>query len=497
MSTEFAIHWFRRDLRVAGNTALQSLLRRFDGRVVCLFSFDKVFLDREDFSHNRFAFFVETLAFLKRELESLGGSLLVLDEGPDAAFELMIRHFGENKHTKNAQLKCVSFNRDYEPFARMRDQRIKTLLENAGIAVETFRDHLILEPHEVCKPDGKPYQVFTPFLKKWLTVLHSQFPERISSNSTGLKFLGGTLSEKKKSFPFQLKWDSLLPSDFSKTCALQSFLDESHRRCGVPLPKAGTAAACNTIEEFRKKIKNYGMARDVPSLAGTSHLSIYLKNGSITTSQVVAALQLLDKQDEENHKKFLSELIWREFYYSILFHFPQVETEAFQKKFKNISWENDKRLFAAWCEGKTGFPIVDAGMRQLNQTGWMHNRVRMIVASFLTKDLLVDWRWGERYFMNKLLDGDLAPNNGGWQWAASTGCDPQPYFRIFNPELQSKKFDPEGLYIKRFVPELAHLDARHIHAPNEKVRPSNYPRPVVNHAAQKSKALRLFKMAAS
>ncbi len=247
----------------------------------------------------------------------------------------------------------------------------------------------------------------------------------------------------------------------------------------VPTPKAGSLAAWGALESFRRRLADYGDARDIPSTNGTSHFSIYFKNGSLTVAQVIAALGLkaFARGAGGGPAKFLSELIWREFYYCILFHFPRVETTAFLEKYADLKWENREDWFAAWCEGRTGFPIVDAGMRQLNTTGWMHNRVRMIVASFLTKDLLIDWKWGEKYFMERLLDGDLAPNNGGWQWAASTGCDPQPYFRIFNPHLQEKKFDPKGEYVLRYLPE---------------VDSDRYPRPIVDHAVQREKALALY-----
>jgi deoxyribodipyrimidine photo-lyase len=230
----------------------------------------------------------------------------------------------------------------------------------------------------------------------------------------------------------------------------------------------------------------YDEARDIPGIPGTSQMSIFLKNGSITVAQIIAACKLTDG-------KYLNELIWREFYYHILAHRPDVETSAFHEKYNKLQWQNKESYFNAWQEGKTGYPIVDAGMRQLQETGWMHNRVRMIVASFLTKDLLIDYRWGENHFMKLLLDGDLAPNNGGWQWAASTGCDPQPYFRIFNPVLQSQRYDPDGDYIRRYVPELKDFDSKEIHEPWNSSKKSTYPKRIVIHAEQKEKALQLFK----
>jgi deoxyribodipyrimidine photo-lyase len=263
----------------------------------------------------------------------------------------------------------------------------------------------------------------------------------------------------------------------------------------VSLPEAGSRAALQQLERFvHEGLDDYAEKRDYPAAPGTSRLSYYLKNGSITTAQIIS--QLKPSARAPSHTKYLSELIWREFYYHILYHCPRVEHEAFQLKYRDIDWEDNEQLFQAWCEGKTGYPIVDAAMRELNTTGWMHNRMRMVVASFLTKDLLINWQWGERYFMRKLLDGDLAPNNGGWQWAASTGCDPQPYFRIFNPTLQGKRYDPEGEYVRRFVPELAEVDSRKIHEPWKlKEFPKGYPKPIVNHASRSLKAVSLFKKA--
>jgi deoxyribodipyrimidine photo-lyase len=280
--------------------------------------------------------------------------------------------------------------------------------------------------------------------------------------------------------------------------ALDSTRSANASRVTVPLPPAGHTAARDAVENFRAKVQQYGDQRDFPDTGGTSRLSIYLKNGSITSRQVIALLGLgnEDFKSRSGTAIFLKEIAWREFYYHILWHNPHVEHQAFNPAYKDLQWENNPQWFELWTQGRTGYPIVDAGMRELNTTGWMHNRVRMIVSSFLTKDLLIDWRWGERYFMQKLLDGDLAPNNGGWQWSASTGCDPQPYFRIFNPELQSKKFDPDGRYIARHVPELAKLaGTAAIHSPPDDLyfSRSTYVAPVVVHSEQRLKAMALFK----
>ena len=308
----------------------------------------------------------------------------------------------------------------------------------------------------------------------------------------GIVFLD-KLAKGKAEKLFSLKWNEVvrdpLPGDL-----LEAYLAEIKKRVTISLPPAGSLAALKAVRDFKKHLAAYGEARDVPGVNGTSVLSPYFKNGSLTGAQVMAELNLKvePKAVKSSAGKYFTELVWREFYYHILFHHPRVEQHAFLEKFAHLKWGNKPEWFTAWKEGRTGFPIVDAGMRQLKETGWMHNRVRMIVASFLTKDLLIDWRWGERYFMEQLLDGDLAPNNGGWQWAASTGCDPQPYFRIFNPWLQGKKFDPDGDYIKRWVPELKDTYSADLHDPPSLPR-NGYPLPIVDHATQRDLALALYK----
>jgi deoxyribodipyrimidine photo-lyase len=289
--------------------------------------------------------------------------------------------------------------------------------------------------------------------------------------------------------PFRLTWRTLFGDGPPPVDKLESFSDENARRVRVPIPPAGSVAALARLRRFTPRLAEYKGARDLPSLDGTSRLSMYFKNGSLTPAQVIAALEIADATFAEGTSRsaFLREIVWREFYYHVLWHRPDVEAQAFLPQFRKLRWQNREDWFEAWKAGRTGYPLVDAGMRQLAETGWMHNRVRMVVASFLTKDLLIDWRWGERYFMDRLLDGDLAPNNGGWQWAASTGCDPQPYFRIFNPTLQSQKFDPDGTYLRSYLPERKDDDRKAIHLPRK---------PIVDHAKQKVKALAMYKKAA-
>jgi deoxyribodipyrimidine photo-lyase len=488
----FGIHWFRRDLRVAGNSALLNNWKEHDGRVVGLFCFDSQFLSRSDFSNNRFAFFLETLSSLKQELRAAGGDLFVVDATPQKAFPQFVKFF---ERSPKWQIGKITYNRDYEPFARQRDREIEKFLKTEKVSFQSFRDHLIIEPEELFKAkEGEFYQVYSPFSKKWLDLFQTEtVRKRIQSQEKGLEYL---FSDKKKKDLFRLKWQDLLEETFSETDALDRFIEINKKKVSVPIPKTGSKAIRDRLEIFKDKIKNYKEDRDVPSIDGTSQFSMYLKNGSLTSAQIVTYFQLHDihYKQEDGPARFLKEIIWREFYYHILFHRPDVENEAFLKKYKDIQWENNKEFFQKWCEGRTGFPLVDAGMRELNSTGWMHNRVRMVVSSFLIKDLLIDWRWGEKYFMEKLLDGDLAPNNGGWQWAASTGCDPQPYFRIFNPWLQAKKFDPDGDYIRRFVPELAKAPLKSIHDEEADRTVYNYPAPIVKHAAQKAKALSLYKL---
>jgi deoxyribodipyrimidine photo-lyase len=479
------LHWFRRDLRIAGNTALKYNWQKNNGRVLGVFCFDSIFLSRPDFSNNRFALFLKTLEALQAELRAAGGDLLVIDDLPQKALPKII---AEIKKTQPITL--VTYNRDYEPFARNRDEEVEGLLKKQSVDVQNFRDHLVIEPHELFKSQqGEFYQVYSPFAKKWFDLLETpEIAKRIEEQQKGLEYL------KKK--PDRAVF-SCSATDFKLPYkdALQAFIQKNQTAVTIPIPEAGSHRAFQALVEFKSKLSHYKENRDIPSLLGTSRLSIFLKNGSITTAQIIAFLKLqgLFVKREDSPTRFLKELVWREFYYHILYHRPDVEKKAFLAKYENIAWHNNQEWFRRWCEGTTGFPIVDAGMRELNTTGWMHNRVRMIVASFLCKDLLIDWRWGENYFMKMLLDGDLAPNNGGWQWAASTGCDPQPYFRIFNPWLQSEKFDPEAEYIKTYIPELRECSAKEIHSP-EGDRGSKYPKPIVIHSAQKEKALALYKV---
>ncbi|MGE3974492.1 MAG: deoxyribodipyrimidine photo-lyase [Bdellovibrionales bacterium] len=480
---DYGIHWFRRDLRVAGNSALLYNWKKNKGRVVGVFCFDSQFLSRPDFSHNRFAFFLKTLKALKKELQEIGSDLLMVNQLPEVFFLSLNTDVQQPPH-------LITWNRDYEPFACDRDKKIENTLFKMSLPHHVERDHLLLEPEEVLKVSCDSYQVFSAYAKRWYSLLHTdEVQERLQRQTAGIQYLGR--AERKKNF--SLQWKDVLKKP--KRDALELFERKNQQKVTILIPDGGSHEAFKALDWFRSRLPYYEKLRDFPSESGTSRLSMYLKNGSLTTAQIIHYLDLGKQSFEstESSNKFLKELVWREFYYSILYHHPRVETEAFIGKYKKIKWVNNKILFKSWCRGETGYPIVDAGMRELNTTGWMHNRVRMIVASFLTKDLLIDWRLGEKYFMKQLLDGDLAPNNGNWQWAASTGCDAQPYFRIFNPLLQSQKFDPDGSYIRKFVPELRHLSDKEIHNPTlESRKKYRYSLPVVSHEIQKKKAIKLF-----
>lgn len=491
----WGLHWFRRDLRVAGNETLRANWQRCQGRTLGIFFFDSTFLSRPDFSHNRFGFFLKTLGSLRDELRAQGGDLLVIDSPPLAGWPLLLAFL---EKTSGGGPALVSWGRDYEPFARARDQAATELFAIRGIETLTRRDHLLFEPAEVLKDDGSFYQVYSPFARRWFARLEEHAGrERVRAQKVAATYFDRLASGRHEKV-FDATWAPFVTAPgFPFRDAFEEFTRENSRHLTVELPEAGFAAAFTRLREFRAAIERYKADRDFPALAATSRLSIYLKNGSVVSSQILAELGLGETswKDTGGPAHFVKEVAWREFYYSILFHRPDVEYQSFLPQYRDIAWENDEALFTRWKEGTTGFPIVDAGMRELRETGWMHNRVRMIVASFLTKDLLIDWRWGENHFMRLLLDGDLAPNNGGWQWAASTGCDPQPYFRIFNPWLQSVKFDPDGAYIKRYVPELADVPAKALHTADADRSRAGYPAPVVSHDERRGRALELYHQA--
>jgi deoxyribodipyrimidine photo-lyase len=425
------IHWFRRDLRLEDNAALYHALKQ-GTPVLCVFIFDSTILEKLNAKNDaRVNFIHQEVSRLKSELELLGSTLLIEHGIPLQVWQ---------KITQNYSVKSIFTNHDYEPYAIQRDQEISEFLNSQNIEFKTYKDQVIFEKSEVAKDDGSPYTVFTPFSKKWKSLINDFYLKPYPTQSYFQNFF------KTKPLP------ELSLSEIGFEPTNQQFPEKEIKQ-GI--------------------IKNYEFNRDIPSINGTSKLSLHFRFGTISVRQKAAAAMAISE-------KWLNELIWREFYMSILYHFPQVITQSFKPQYDRIEWLNDAGQFKLWCEGKTGYPIVDAGMRQLNATGFMHNRVRMIVSSFLTKHLLIDWRWGEAYFAEKLLDYELASNNGGWQWAAGCGVDAAPYFRIFNPYLQTARFDPVHKYIKAWVPEF---------------ETKYYPEPIVNHEMARKRCLETYKKA--
>jgi len=451
--------WIRRDLRLRDNQALQASLTAGE-KVIPVFILDPVLLSSAAASEKRTAFLFEGLRSLDEALR-WRGSKLVVRQGE--ALEQLTTLIKESKASR------IYAERDYSPYARRRDRAVR-----ANLPLELVDGLTIHPPEMILKADGSPYTVFTPFKRRWL-LLPGPGPESVLPAPGLIPTPAGIETLPIPDRP-------LLPD----SVPFQAGEEEAGRRLEA-FVQGGRAA----------QITQYTDQRDRMDLAGTSGLSPYLRFGMLSARQaVVAALQARsatqDTRDGEGAETWLSELIWREFYMTILFHFPWVLRRSFRSVYDNIAWRNDEAQFKAWGMGQTGYPVVDAAMRQLVQSGWMHNRARMIVASFLVKELLIDWRWGERLFMQHLLDGDPAANNGGWQWTAGTGTDAAPYFRIFNPVLQSKKFDPQGDTIRRWLPELAQVPDKYLHEPWKMpgdiqaeagcLIGRDYPQPIVDHA---------------
>jgi deoxyribodipyrimidine photo-lyase len=456
--------WFRRDLRSYDHAALSHALKN-SASVYCVFVFDTDILDRlTDKTDRRVDFIWQSVLELQQALQKLGGGLIIRHGSAIAEITTLAEELGVN---------ALYFNHDYEPEAWARDDVVKQILQSRGIDSHSFKDQVIFEKSEVLTQSGGVYNVFTPYKNAWLRKLDSA---------------------RMEDYPVEQYAASLVPH----SSPLPSLGKLGFAGTDLKI-SAGMSGARLLFENFKQRIAHYHETRNFPALTGSSYLSVHLRFGTISIRELV---RFASAQTVEGAQTWLSELIWREFYQMLLFHYPHVVDHAFKKKFDTIKWPWSEQNFLAWCEGKTGYPLVDAAMRQLNQTGYMHNRLRMVAAAFLVKDLQVDWRKGEQYFAQKLLDYDLAANNGGWQWSASTGCDSQPWFRIFNPITQSEKFDARGAFIRKYIPELNACPAKLIHAPWNMslaqqqscgvVIGKDYPAPLVDHAVAREVTLTLF-----
>lgn len=402
MNEKLSICWLRRDLRLNDNTALYHALRS-GNPVLCLFIFDTYILESlSDKKDRRVNFIYERLRALEKELNRFHSSLLIVHGKPEEVFEALCERYS---------IESVFTNHDYEPYARKRDQQIGRYLSDRGILFSTFKDQVLFEKSEVVNGQGKPYTVFTAYARTWKQRLEL---------------------EGIQNFPSEDHLRSLIRADPFPFPALDDLgFEKENSGVGSPLPDPAV-------------LSNYQDERDYPWKDSSSKIGVHLRFGTVSVREMI-------RHASEYSDTWLNELIWREFFMMILHHFPQVIHQSFKPKYDRIAWLNDEADFERWCKGETGYPLVDAGMRQLNKTGWMHNRVRMLTASFLCKHLLIDWRWGEAYFAQKLLDYELASNNGNWQWVAGSGCDSAPYFRIFNPDIQLKKFDSELHYVRRWI----------------------------------------------
>ncbi len=486
MKYPIALFWFRRDLRAFDNAALHAALTNAE-RVHCVFVFDREILDAlEDKADRRVEFIWESVVELRAALEEMGGALHVIyDKARDAIPKLALA----------LDVDAVFTNHDYEPQAIARDAHVAAMLKTKGITFETRKDHVIFEKNEVLTGAGKFFSVFTPYKNAWLKRLEAFYVKPYPIEAQRAKF----------SAPSPLAgegWGEGAVGGALPSLETMGFKPTNLRELKFP---TGVTGGEKLFTEFLERIDRYSDTRNFPAVKGPSYLSTHLRFGTVSIRGLAAAAWQRWQEGSRGAEVWLSELIWRDFYVHILHHNPRVVDGAFKPEYDAIRWSNDPERFAAWCEGRTGYPLVDSAMRQLNQTGYMHNRLRMVAASFLTKDLLVDWRWGEKYFAEKLNDFDLSANNGGWQCAASTGCDAQPYFRIFNPITQSQNFDENGAFIRKYVPEVAKLSNKDIHAPwltppveqraRDFVPGRDYPLPVVDHAEARVATLAEFKRA--
>lgn len=473
--------WFRRDLRSFDHAALFHGLKQAK-QCFCCFIFDSTILQHLPEDDRRVQFIYQSIVELRQELENLGGGLIIRYGDAQIEIPQLAAELGVD---------AVFINRDYEPQAKERDLAVQKSLQKSGCQLLSYKDQVIFEQDEVLSLSAKPFSVFTPYKNAWLKKLASEI-------EGGADFYFKPYPIERYAQQFAVHRDDFMPS--LQEMGFQSLENE-------PKLKGGMRAGSALIEDFLDRMDQYGNTRDFPAVKGPSYLSVHLRFGTVSVRYLVslAVRQMRIANQLQGASVWLSELIWRDFYFMILHHHPRVVGHAFKPEYDAIQWESGEHaqaLFQAWCDGKTGYPLVDAAMHQLNQSGYMHNRLRMVVASFLIKDLGIDWRWGEAYFALKLIDFDLSANNGGWQWAASSGCDAQPYFRIFNPITQSEKFDSEGKFIRRYLPQLAGLNAKQIHAPwtlgpielaAAKLRLGvDYPEPIIMHDVARLKTLERY-----
>lgn len=479
MNPEFesGLMWFRRDLRTNDNATLHQALSRCR-QLHCVFVFDREILDPLPRVDRRVEFIRESLVELDDALRNLSGNTQA---------GLIVRHGrARDEVVALAQalgVQAVFAGRDYEPQALERDAAVQRALHKSGIALHTCKDHVVFEDREILTQSGTPYGVFTPYKNNWLA--------RVTASELqphDCRALAARLAARPTAYPQGVPRLDEIGFRASNLATLK-----------IP---TGMAGAGQLFEDFFERLDDYHVARDFPALKGPSYLGVHLRFGTTSIRQLAAVALQRQLAGSQGAAVWLSELIWRDFYAAILANFPHVATRAFKPEYDAIQWEHGAHadaLFAAWCTGQTGYPLVDAAMAQINQTGYMHNRLRMVAGSFLVKDLGLDWRWGERYFATHLNDFDLSANNGGWQWVASSGCDAQPYFRIFNPISQSEKFDPQGKFIRRYLPQLAGLSDKSIHAP-WLAKPlelqaagvrlgDNYPLPIVRHDEARTRTL--------
>lgn len=472
-----SICWFRRDLRLHDHAALYYALKQ-SKHVHCVFVFDASILNQLTDKHDRRVEFIwQSVLELQTDLQQYGSTLHVLHAPAENAIPDLARAL-------NAQ--AIFCNKDYEPSALLRDAKVEKSLSEADIAFHCYKDQVIFEQSEILTGADKPFKVYTPFKNAWLKKLDDFYLRAYPTHNYFANLAQSEIQDTSISMP-SLEALGFMPTNLGQ----------------LALP-TGASGAKKLLTDFMQRISTYQEARNYPAIKGVSYLSTHLRFGTISIRHLVSKAYYTGGIGAQS---WLNELIWREFYQMLLYHHPSLaHGQAFKAQFNTIPFSNNKTKFSAWCQARTGYPLIDGAMRQLNQTGYMHNRLRMITASFLVKDLHIDWRWGERYFAQHLLDFDLAANNGGWQWSASTGCDAQPWFRIFNPITQSEKFDAQAKFIRRYVPELNNCPDKWIHAPwlmpvHEQQRfgvliGQHYPAPIVDHATARLKTLALYKEAA-